>query len=120
MDLVELLLHLNLFYNMVRHNMVLDIHHNLFITLLLGSRPISVLAITKPCFIESKMYTYIGKSILNHYLGSNTKPCYIQYRVIMSHVIKRLRCNKDQRWIPNDHFGLIFLFNYTFYSHYKL
>ena len=27
--------------------------------------------------------------------------------------------NTDQCWTPNDHLGLIFLFDYTFYSHYN-
>ena len=25
----------------------------------------------------------------------------------------------DQCWIPNDHLGLIFIFNYTFYTRYN-
>ena len=39
------------------------------------------------------MYNYIGKSVLNDHLGSSTDPCYIQNRVIMNRVIKRLRCS---------------------------
>ena len=38
------------------------------------------------------MYSYIGKSVLNDHLGSNTDPCYIQNHVITNRVIKRLRC----------------------------
>ena len=38
------------------------------------------------------MYRFIGKSVLNDNLGSSTDPCYIQNRVIMNRVIKRLRC----------------------------
>ena len=40
------------------------------------------------------MYSYIGKSVLNDHLGSNTEPCYIQNHVITNRVIKRLRCIK--------------------------
>ena len=39
------------------------------------------------------MYSNIGKSVLNDHLGSSTDPCYIQNRVIMNRVIKRLRCS---------------------------
>ena len=38
------------------------------------------------------MYSNIGNSGLNDYLGSSTVPCYIQNRVITNRVIKRLRC----------------------------
>ena len=38
------------------------------------------------------MFSYIGKSVPNDHLGSSTDPCYIQNRVIMNRVIKRLRC----------------------------
>ena len=37
------------------------------------------------------MYSKIGKSVLNDHLGSNIDPCYIQNRVIMNRVIKRLK-----------------------------
>ena len=64
------------------------IHHNLFITLLFGSMLISVLAIPRV-----KCIVIIGKSVSSDHLGSTTDPCYIQNRVIMNRVIKRLRCN---------------------------
>ena len=38
------------------------------------------------------MYIYIAKTVFDDHLGSNTDPCYIQNRVIMNLVIKRLRC----------------------------
>ena len=38
------------------------------------------------------MYRFVGKSVLNDNLGSSSDPCYIQNRVIMNCVIKRLRC----------------------------
>ena len=38
------------------------------------------------------VYSYIGKSVLNDYLGSSTYLCYIQNHVKMNCVIKRLRC----------------------------
>ena len=38
-------------------------HHNLFITLFLGFKPISVLAIFKLCYNESKVYRHIPKVV---------------------------------------------------------
>ena len=61
------------------------LHLNLFITLLLGSMTICVLAIHN----ESKIYRYIAK--LDH-LGSMNGPCYIQNRAVKNCVIKRSRC----------------------------
>ena len=40
------------------------------------------------------MYSNIGNSGLNDYLGSSTDPCYIQNRVITNRVIKR-SCYKE-------------------------
>ena len=42
-----------------------------------------------PCYNESKMYSYIAKSVFDDHLGSSNEPCYIQNRVITNHVIKR-------------------------------
>ena len=45
------------------------------------------------------MYSNIGNSGLNDYLGSSSDPCYIQNRVITNRVIKRLRCTFIFDWI---------------------
>ena len=68
------------------------LHYNLCITLLLGSKPISVLAIHSVylCYNESKVHSYIGKLVLYDHLGSSFESCYIQNHVIMNPVIKRL------------------------------
>ena len=59
-----------------------------------AARELTKLQISKPCYNESKMYSYIiGKSVLNNHLGSSSDLCYILYCVIMNCVIKRLRCN---------------------------
>ena len=39
------------------------LHHNLFITLLWGPSQFPWL-LSKPCYIESKMYSYMGKSVI--------------------------------------------------------
>ena len=39
-----------------------------------------------------KCIGYIGKEVLNCYLGSNPDPCYIQNHVITNSVIKRFKC----------------------------
>ena len=68
---------------------IIDVHHNLFVTLLLESKPIS-----KLCYKESKMYSYIGKLVFNtDHWGSSTDPYYIQNNVTTNRVIKRLRFN---------------------------
>ena len=38
------------------------------------------------------MHSYIAKSVFNDHLVSSNDLCYIQNRVIMNRVIKRLRC----------------------------
>ena len=40
------------------------------------------------------MYSYIAKTVFDDHLGSNIDLCYIQNRVIINRVIKRLRCRK--------------------------
>ena len=64
------------------------LHHYLFITLLLGDKPISVLAIQTVLhmYIESKMHRLYRKKKKSH-LGSNPDPCYIKNLVITNRVI---------------------------------
>ena len=56
--------------------------------------------------LRVKCKGYIGKAVLNSYLGSNPDPCYIRNPVItncviMNHAIKRFRC------IDHAHFSCI-------------
>ena len=67
-----------------------SLHHNLFITLLLGSQPI--VSYPNRVILRVKCIGYIGKWVINSHLGSNPNLCYIQNRVIMNRVIKRFRC----------------------------
>ena len=53
------------------------IHHNLFITLSLGFKLISVLSIQTVLY-RVKCISRIRKGVLNSHLGSNTNPCYNQ------------------------------------------
>ena len=56
------------------------------------------------------MYCHIAKSVLNDHLGSSNDPCYIQNRVILNHVIKRLRCTKFRgNWSTDSDSGEGFL-----------
>ena len=43
------------------------------------------------------MYSNVGKPALNDHFVSNTNLCYIQNRVIMDCVIKRLMCSTRGR-----------------------
>ena len=67
-----------------------DIHHNLFITLLLGSKAETVL-VKHQCYIQTKMSWLNIKIFYKIYifLGSIFKACYIQNQVIMNGFIKR-------------------------------
>ena len=78
--------------------LILPIHHNLFITWLLGSKVKTELA-TQPCCIQTKMSRSYRKMTKNgHFcldttlLGSTFKPSYIQNHLIMNCLIKRFRC----------------------------
>ena len=74
------------------------IHHNLFITLLLGSKPISV-SYPNRVILRVKCIGYIEKGVLNSLLGSNPSTSYIQSHVIMNCVIKRFRCTGDSLYL---------------------
>ena len=51
--------------------------HHIFITLLLRSKPMSMLAIQSVLY-RIKCLGYIGEGVLNSHLGSNPDPCGIQ------------------------------------------
>ena len=77
------------------------VHHNLFITLLLGSKE-ETLLVKQPWYIQTKMYRLYRKMtiyIIYTFLGSIFKPFYIQTSVITNGVIKRLYgYTKYQYW----------------------
>ena len=63
------------------------------ITLLLGSKPISVLGLVIQSVLnDSKIYSHIANSVFNNHLRSSNRLSYTQNHVIKNHVIKRLRC----------------------------
>ena len=75
------------------------IHHNVFITLLSGSK-VGTMLVKQPCYIHTKMFRLYRKmTIYGHFfyviytfLWSFFKLCFIQNHVIMNSVIKRFVC----------------------------
>ena len=80
---------IDIIYSVIKSNR--KVHHNLFITLLFGSKLISLLPI-QTVLLRVKCKGYIGKGVLNSHLVSNPDLCCIQNHVIMNRVIKRFRC----------------------------
>ena len=98
------------------------VHHNLSITLLLGSKTETVL-VKQLCHIQTKIHrlyrkmTIYGLFVYTIYTFSESifKPCYIQNTVIMNSVIKRFVCSLPSRYIhspytfmsPSSNFDLL-------------
>ena len=79
---------LDIFLTASRH---MYTHHNLFITLLLGSKAETML-VKQPCYIRIKMHKWSFFCVIYTFLGSIFKLYYIQNCVTTNSVIKRLWC----------------------------